>query len=93
MKGRIILQDLVGHGYLANDGSWVNQCQGARAFERLYLALLDGLNHSEKHLQIVWCFRNPALNIYLPVRAQDNDRLNCCEVCPLAGSTQGQTAS
>ena len=84
MKRRIIIQEPTTRLYLAPDGTWTNNCQKARTFEHTYLALLEGINYSERALQVVWCFRNPALNMYLSVRPED-DALTCaCAECPLA---------
>jgi hypothetical protein len=84
MEGRVILQDLTTHSYLAKDNSWAESCQRARVFEHTYEAVLEGLEHREKVLQVVWCFQNPAKNMYLPVKAEDSDRIYECVSCPLA---------
>lgn len=86
-KGRIILQDLVSHEYLASNGSWSEHCQQTREFEHLWMALLEGLNHSGRPMQIVWCFANPALNMYLPVHAGQRHPVHACEVCPIFEAT------
>lgn len=82
MKGRVILQDIVSHQYLAPDGGWAASCQQARTFEHTYLALLDGLEHRDKHTQVVWCFQNPSENMYMPVRPQDSGLVLPCQSCP-----------
>ena len=84
MNRRIIMQEPTTRLYLAPDGSWTNNCQQARTFEHTYLALLEGMNHCEKTLQVVWCFRDPSLNMYLSVRPGE-EALTCpCIECPLA---------
>ena len=84
MNRRIIMQEPTTRLYLAPDGSWTNNCQQARTFEHTYLALLEGMNHYEKTLQVVWCFRDPALNMYLSVRPGEETRTCQCIECPLA---------
>lgn len=82
-KGRVILQDLETHSYLAGDSSWASSCQQAKVFEHTYVALLEGLNYHPKALQVVWCFRNPSMNMYLPVNPADGARVVACDFCPL----------
>ncbi len=82
-RGRVILQDLQTHSYLSSDNSWVGSCQRARVFEHTYLALLEGLGYPQKALQVVWCFQNPARNMYVAVKAEDTDRIHGCSQCPL----------
>ena len=78
------MQEVITRRYLAADGSWTESCQGAKTFEHTYLALLEGISHPEKTIQVVWCFRNPSLNMYLAVRPGD-EALTCpCLECPLA---------
>jgi hypothetical protein len=85
MRGRIILQEVSTGAYVADDGSWVESCQQAKVFEHIYLALLRGLDIRDKCLQVVWCFRNPAASMYLPVRPEDGERVRTCGECPLMG--------
>lgn len=85
MRGRIILQDVATQFYLAADSSWVKGCQQARVFEHTYLALLEGLDHHEKTTQVVWCFKNRDMNMYLAVRPGDSNCVQPCVFCPLAG--------
>lgn len=84
MSRRVIMQEVETRLYLAADGSWTHNCQQARTFEHTYLALLEGLRYSAKNLQVVWCFRNPSLNMYLPVRPEGEATLCHCVSCPLA---------
>jgi hypothetical protein len=84
MNRRVIIQESSSHVYLAADGSWTSDCQQARTFEHTYLALLEGMNHPGKSLQVVWCFRNPAMNMYLPVHPGDDATTCHCIECPLA---------
>ena len=86
-RGRVILQDLHTHCYLSSDNSWVGSCQRARVFEHTYLALLEGLGHPQKALQVVWCFQNPARNMYVSVKPEDSARIYACSHCPLSGSS------
>jgi len=84
MNRRVIIQDSSGRMFLAADGSWTNDCQHARTFEHTYLALLEGLNYPGKLLQIVWCFRNPAQNMYLSVHPGEESLVCRCIECPVA---------
>lgn len=84
MNGRIILQDLLNHTYLSLEETWVESCQQARVFEHTYQALLEGLQHTDRHSQVVWCFQNPSENMYVLVRPENKDRIFPCENCPLA---------
>ncbi len=84
MRGRIILQDLDTHSYLNQDGAWSSSCQQARIFDHTYMALLEGLDHEDKHTQVVWCFRDPGANLYMAVRPADKAKIYPCEACPLA---------
>ena len=79
MKNKIILQDLNSRHYSGTDGTWISDCQQARAFEHASSALLVGLRHSERRPQTVWCFGNPALTLVLSVRSVVHDRLGACE--------------
>jgi hypothetical protein len=88
MKGRVILQDLVSHNYLAAGDTWVASCQKARTFEHTYLALLEGLEHREK-TQVVWCFQNLRENMYVVVRSYTDDHIYPCVTCPLAATEVG----
>lgn len=78
------MQEPVSRLYLGRDGSWTRDCQQARTFDHTYLALLEGMNYSDKALQIVWCFRDPALNMYLSVRPGQEAPTCACVECPLA---------
>lgn len=95
MSGRIILQDLSTHRYLAPDNSWAESCQQAKVFEHTYQALLTGLSFHAGPMQVVWCFRNPAANMYIAVHPSDGDRIRACVSCPLAGRPrqEGSAAS
>lgn len=84
MSRRIIMQEVDTRLYLAPDGSWTHDCQEAKTFDHTYLALLEGLGYSAKKLQVVWCFRNPSLNMYLPVRSETEAVVCQCVGCPLA---------
>jgi hypothetical protein len=84
MSRRIIMQEVATRLYLAPDGSWTRNCQEAKTFEHTYLALLEGLRYSGKKLQVVWCFRDPSLNMYLPVRPEAEASACHCVDCPLA---------
>jgi hypothetical protein len=87
VNGRIILQDISTRLYMDNDHSWTRNCQEAKSFEQTYHALLEGLSHKEKRLQVVWCFQNPTLNMYVAVHPEDNDRIHACVSCPLEALT------
>ena len=93
MGGRIILQDLGNRLYLGSDGAWANSCQAAKLFEHTYLALLEGLNHAGKHLQVVRCFQNPGANMYMPVHPVEELNLVCCEKCPFFDSSRPDQTS
>jgi hypothetical protein len=84
MRGRIILQDISTHRYLAPDNSWTQSCQQAKVFEHTYQALLEGLSLHNTPTQMVWCFRNPAANLYVAVHPQDSNRIQACVSCPLS---------
>lgn len=86
MDGRIILQELATHRYLAADDSWSESCRQAKVFEHTYQALLKGLSFHTQPMQVVWCFRNPAANMYIAVHPSDSDRIRACISCPLTGS-------
>ena len=88
MRGGIILQDLLTHDYLTPAGAWAPTCQEARLFDHTYLALLEGLQHRDRATQVVWCFRNPSLSLFLPVHASDSHRVIACATCPAAQSRQ-----
>jgi hypothetical protein len=45
---------------------------------------LKGLSFRTGPLQVVWCFRNPAENMYMAVHPQDSDRIRPCVSCPMA---------
>ena len=81
MSGRVIVQDVDTRLYLDENSSWVESCQQARTFEHTYSALLEGLEHHNKTLQIVWCFQNPELNMYLAVRPGEGERIRPCTIC------------
>lgn len=85
MNGRIILQELSTHHYLAADDSWAESCQQAKVFEHTYQALLKGLSFHTGPMQVVWCFRNPAVNMYIAVHPSDSGRIRGCVSCPLTG--------
>ena len=82
MNGRVILQDTTTGLYLAADGSWVKSCQQAKVFEHTWGAFLQGLEHADKRMQVVWCFKDPDLNMYAPVKAEGDIRP--CTSCPMA---------
>ena len=84
MDRRVIIQESSRRLYLGADNTWTSDCQQAKTFEHTYLALLEGLNHPSKSLQVVWCFRDPALNMYLSVRPGDETPPCQCVQCPLA---------
>jgi hypothetical protein len=79
-----MVQDLASRFYLGGDSSWVENCQAAREFEHTHLALLQGLHHAEKALQVVWCFQNPTLNLYIPVDPAQQDQVRPYGFCPLS---------
>jgi hypothetical protein len=83
MSGRVIVQDTATRRYLGPESSWVESCQQARVFEHTYLALLEGLQHRDKILQVVWCFQNPVENLYIAVRPEHQGRIRPCEICKL----------
>ena len=83
MRTKIILQDLDSQFYLSTDGTWVSSCQEARTFEHTYSALIEGLQHTEKRPEIVWCFGDPRMTLYISVRGEDKNHLHRCERCPL----------
>lgn len=82
------MQEVTTRRYLAADGSWTENCQRAKTFAHTYLALLEGMDHSEKTIQVVWCFRNPDLNMYLTVKPGDEALTRPCLACPLAAAEQ-----
>src|SRR5947207_8508795 len=79
---RIVLQDLASGCYLSPDRSWVSGCLEAMTFEHTSLAVLEGVKHSERRSQIVWCFEHPSTSLYISVYAQVNGRVRACENCP-----------
>ena len=81
MDGRIILQEISTHRYLAADDSWAESCQQAKAFEDTCQALLKGLSFHTRPMQVVRCFRNPAANMYIAVHPSDSDRIRPCVSC------------
>ncbi len=84
-EGRIILQDLASHCYLTSDRSWVKSCQEAKEFDHVFQALVEAVRQPDKHPQVVWCFRNPSLNLYFAVSPGDKEHLFPCKTCPIAG--------
>src|SRR3974377_2290274 len=88
MRGRILLQDLLSHYYLAPKGTWTSNCQDARVFEHTYMALQEGLNLRDRPSQVVWCFRNPSSSMYLPVRSLDADKISPCASVFLSASNR-----
>ena len=84
MIRRIIMQEVNTCLYLAPDGSWTANCQDAKTYERTYQALLEGIGYSDRVLQVVWCFRNPSINLYMNVRPGQEGLTHPCLQCPLA---------
>ena len=93
MSGRVILQDLSTHRYLTPDDCWAESCQQAKVFEHTYQALLRGLDFHARPIQVVWCFRNPAENMYIAVQPDDSDKIRACVFCPLARRPGQQLAA
>jgi hypothetical protein len=79
-----MVQDLTSRFFLGRDSSWVESCQSAREFEHTHLALLQGVQHAEKALQVVWCFQNPSLNLYISIDPGQQDQVRPCGFCPLS---------
>lgn len=52
------------------------------------MAMLEGLKHGGRMLQVVWCFRNPSVNLYAPVKV--GEEIRACVECPLV-ERQGRT--
>jgi hypothetical protein len=67
MRGTIVLQDMKSARYLAADGDWVTNPGEARQFEHTWAALLEGLAHRGKQLQVLWSLPGPAEHIRIPV--------------------------
>lgn len=86
MSGRVIIQDTKTRCYLGQGSSWVESCQEARTFEHTYTALLEGLGHRDKTLQVVWCFQHPEQNFYVAVRPGDEAHIRPCATCKLAAA-------
>ena len=84
MSRRIILQEVNTCLYLATNGSWTANCQEAKKYDHTYQALLEGMTHSDKVLQVVWCFRNPSMNLYMNVRPGQELLTHPCLQCPLS---------
>src|SRR5262245_48604709 len=61
MSRRVFLQDLDSHYFLSEDNTWVKTCQQARVFPHTYLGLLEGLQHTERRTQVLWCLTSPRL--------------------------------
>jgi hypothetical protein len=95
MSDRILLQDLESHEYLGANGEWVEGCDVAQVFEHTWMALQEGLNHKGRATQVVWCFGNPALSMYMLVRPMKKGRpvsakiLGACRDSDLEMLTQG----
>ncbi|HTL55218.1 MAG TPA: hypothetical protein VL361_06035 [Candidatus Limnocylindrales bacterium] len=84
MSRRIIMQEVNTCLYLAPNGSWTANCQAAKTYEHTYQALLEGMRYGDKVLQVVWCFRNPSMNLYMNVRPGLEGLTHACLECPLA---------
>jgi hypothetical protein len=85
MSGRVIIQDVQTRLYLGKNCSWVESCQQAKLFEHAYSAILEGLDFQDRTVQVVWCFQNPQINMYMPARAGDEGRIVPCVTCPMMG--------
>ena len=84
MRWRILLQEIVTRSYLAPGGLWVKSCNQAKEFERTDLAILEAGNHSQKILQLVWCFYDPQLTMCMTVKSADELLTSRCISCPRA---------
>ncbi len=92
MSGRVIIQDTKTRCYLGQGCSWVQSCQEARVFEHTYTALLEGLEHRDKTLQVVWCFQHPEQNLYVAVRPGDEAHIQPCTACKLVAPAAKRSA-
>ena len=82
MRWRILLQDIVTGTFLAPGSLWVESCKQAKEFARTDLAMLEAGAHSQKILQVVWCFGDPQLTMSMTVKSADELLASRCSGCP-----------